>query len=215
MIIIHGEPNGHKITFPPSPTSEQTAAIVERIKAIKSNCIGPASLTGTAESALDAIYKTHRGISDVRFESYSQRRLDHLIKLCIICAASRTSRSITERDVIYANTILSHTERFMPKALGEFGKAKNSDVAHKIYSFISANSNVSTIKQIWKQVSADLDDIKHLGTILNNLCEAGRIQRVPALGGFLPILQALSSGSEADKFIDWSLLSEEEREMKV
>jgi hypothetical protein len=214
MIIIHGEPNGKRVTFPPSPSPAQTEAIVNFLRGIKSTCVGPASVTAAAEAVLDGIYQSQIGIDDVRFESYSQRRLDHLIKLCLIVSASRCSREITESDVIYANTILSHAERFMPRALGEFGKARNSDIAHKIVSIIHSHHGVTTIKQLWKQVSGDLEDMKILGVLLNNLCEAGKIQRVPAMNGFLPKLQALTDGA-AEKFIDWSLLSEEERGMKV
>lgn len=214
MIIIHGEPNGRRVTFPPSPTTEQTAAIVDRLRSIKNSVIGPAELTSGAEATLDGIYQTCAGINDVRFESYSQRRLDHLIKLCLIVSASSCRSTITEHDVIYANTILSHAELYMPKALGEFGKGKNSDVSHKILSIIQANPRVTTLKDIWKQIHQDLNDMRELGNILNNLQEAGKIQRVPSVGGFLPQHQLLDEG-RGSKFIDMSLLTDEERGMKI
>lgn len=214
MIIIHGEPNGRRVTFPPSPTTEQTAAIVERLRAIKSTVIGPATLTSGAEATLDGIYQAHVGVNDVRFESYTQRRLDHLIKLCLIVSASRASNCITERDVIYANTILSHAELYMPKALGEFGKGKNSDVSHKVLSIIHANHGVTTLRELWKQIHQDLNDMKELGNILNNLHEAGKIQRVPSMGGFLPQHQLAGDGA-GDRFVDMSMLTDEERGMKI
>lgn len=214
MIIIHGEPNGKRVTFPPSPTLEQTAAIVERLRGIKSACIGPATITEGAKSTLDAIYQSGCGVPDVRFESYSQRRLDHLIKLCLIVSASRGSTTITARDVIYANTILSHAELYMPKALGEFGKGKNSDISHKVLAIIGSNPGVTVLKDLWKQVHQDLNDMRELGQILSNLCEAGRIQRVPSLGGFLPLHQ-IADNSSNEQFVDFSLLTEEERCMKI
>lgn len=214
MIIIFGEPNGKRVTFPPAPSSDQTAAIVEHLRRIKQHCVGTATLTNGAEATLDGIYQAGIGVNDVRFESYSQRRLDHLIKLCLIVSASRCSTTITERDVIYANTVLVHAEQFMPRALGEFGKAKNSDVAHKVVTIIHAGPGVVKLRDIWAQVSSDLDDIKALGTILQNLEEARKIQRVPTLGGFLP-LHKLTDMSKVEAFIDMSLLTAEEREMKV
>lgn len=214
MIIIHGEPNGKRVTFPPSPTTEQTAGIVERLRQIKSTVFGQSNITAAAESTLDGIYQAHIGVNDVRFESYSQRRLDHLIKLCLIVSASSCRTSITERDVIYANTILSHAELFMPKALGEFGKGKNSDVSHKVLSIIHSNHGVTTLRELWKQIHQDLNDMKELGNILNNLHEAGKIQRVPSVGGFLPLHQ-LADNSVSAKFIDMSLLTQEERDMKI
>jgi len=214
MIIIYGEPNGRRVTFPPAPSADETVAIVEHLRQIKRTCVGSATLTAGAESTLDAIYQAGIGVADVRFESYSQRRLDHLIKLCIIQSAARSSTTITERDVITANTVLTHAEQFMPRALGEFGKAKNSDVAHKVVAIIHAGPGVVKLRDIWAQVSSDLDDMKALGTILSNLEEARKIQRVPALGGFLP-LHKLVDMSKVEKFIDVSLLTAEEREMKV
>ena len=214
MIIVHGEPNGRRVTFPPSPTREQTEGIVERLRTIKSVAIGPTSLTSSAETLLDAIYQAHVGVNDVRFESYSQRRLDHLIKLYLIVSASRASATVTERDVIYANTILSHAELYMPKALGEFGKSKNSDILHKVLSIIHANPGVTTLKDLWKQVHSDLNDLKELGNLLSNLHEAGKIQRVPSMGGFLPLHQLIGNGA-GDKFVDFSLLTDEERGMKI
>ena len=214
MIIIHGEPNGRRVTFPPSPTGEQTRNIVERLREIKATVTGPANLTTGAESTLDGIYKSHAGINDVRFESYSQRRLDHLIKLCLIVSASDCRTSISEDDVIYANTILTHAELYMPKALGEFGKGKNSDVSHKILSIITAAPGVTTLKDLWKQVHQDLEDMAQLGKILNNLCEAGKIQRVPAMGAFLPQHRVIED-SRSSKFVNMALLTEEERNMKI
>jgi len=215
MIIIHGEPNGKRVTFPPAPTKQQTEHIVNCLRTIKTACIGAADLDSAAEKALDAIYRSGIGVSDVRFESYSQRRFDHLVKLCLITAASRASLKITEQDVIYANTILVHAEQFMPRALGEFGKAKNSDVAHKVMSIIHAGGGaVVKLRDIWAQVSTDLDEMKHLVTILSNLEEARKIQRIPSLGGYLPHHKLVDT-SKAESFVDWSLLTDEEREMKV
>jgi hypothetical protein len=215
MIIIHGEPNGKRVTFPPAPTPESTEAIVSHLRQIRATCQGPATLTATAEHLLDAIYQAQLGVADARFESYSQRRLDHLIKLCIIHSAARSSTTITERDVVVANTILVHAEQFMPKALGEFGKAKNSDVAHRVLSIIQSNHGVTNLKDIWHQVSNDLENLQALGTILTNLEEAGKLQRVTKpISGFLPRHEVLDMDKYRN-FIDLTILSPEERNMKV
>ena len=127
-------------------------------------------------------------------------------------------REVTEQAVIYANTILSHAEQFMPKALGEFGKAKNSDVSHKVLSVIQAAKGVVTFQQIWAQVHQDLEKLQDLVTIVQNLAEAGKIQSITKTqgggqGGFLPkhkIIEFTDSST-----VDFSLLTEEERKMKL
>jgi tRNA A-37 threonylcarbamoyl transferase component Bud32 len=72
---------------------------------------------------------------------------------------------------------------------------------------------VTTLKDLWKQVHSDLNDLKELGNLLSNLHEAGTIQRVPSMGGFLPLHNLIGNGA-GDRFVDFSLLTDEERGMK-
>jgi hypothetical protein len=207
IILVHGERTGRKITFPEPPSLEATSNLVQLIQAVKLVANGKAEVTQNARSALDRIYQQWQGVGDVRFDSYSNRRFTHLLKLCLIVSAASLRAQITESDVIYANTILTHAEHTMPKALGEFGKSKNSDVAHKILSFIEKGVAVVPRKAIWKQVHNDLDSMSHLGDILNNLVLADKIMSVP--GGYLPKRKVLEERS--DELVDFSLLTEEER----
>lgn len=212
ILLIHGEPSGKRITFPTPPSADSTEFIISYFRAIKQQVIGSAKLTSDAERLLDKIYKLHPAIDDVRFEPYSQRRLTHLFKLCLITSAIRLSTEITERDVITANTILSYAEQFMPKALGQFGKAKNSDVVHKVYQLICSKDKVWTLTDIWSHVNNDLEKIGQLGEIMANLAQAKKIQAVPSAGGFLPIRRTLT---EDKTLVDFSLLSDEERKVKL
>jgi hypothetical protein len=216
LILIYGEPNGKRITIPPTPTASDTERLVETFRSIKSRVFGPAKLTPEANSLLDRIYKSNVGVDDFRFENYSTRRLNQLLKICLIVSASRDATTITHNDVIYANTILTHTEHFMPKALGEFGRARNSDVTHKVMEIIYAAPGLISAKEIWKHVHADLEDMRKLGEILMNLAEAEKIQAIPASngrkGGYLPKRKILVD--DMNWAVDWSLLTQEEREMK-
>lgn len=212
ILLIYGEPNGKRIPFPPTPDASSTNALIDFLRQIKSTVFGPAQLTGTAEKLLADIYIIDPKVDDVRFASYSNRRFDHLLKLCLIVSANRLSTEITEYDVIYANTILSHAEQFMPRALGEFGKARNSDVTHKVLEFISHAKRVVTLKEIWREVHADLEKLSQLQDIMIGLQQADKIQTIPEVGGFLPCKKALAT-VRPDIF-NLSLLTEEERNMK-
>lgn len=212
ILLIHGEPNGKRIPFPPEPDRDSTQRVIEHLREIKSTVFGPAQLTGAAKGLLSEIYIRDPKVDDVRFASYSNRRFDHLLKLCLITSANRLSTEITERDVIYANTILSHAEQYMPKALGEFGKAKNSDVTHKVLEIINNATGVVKMKDIWCQVYTDLDKMSALQDILIALQGAEKIQTVPEVGGFLPNRRVLLDGMKG--LVDFSLLTSEEREMK-
>lgn len=210
LLLVYGESTGRKITFPEPPTIEAVQEITARIHEAKSAAKGDSTLTEKAKGALDIIYKSTRGVQDVRFESYANRRFSHLLKLCLIISAGNYRNRIEESDVVYANTILTYAEKLMPKALGEFGKAKHSDVAHRILAFVERCDAPANLKTIWKQVSTDLEDLDRLKDILNNLILADKLQLTKL--GYLPNKKDLQHApSNADSFVDFSLLTDEER----
>lgn len=212
LLFIYGESSGKRIAFPKAPDPEDTKTIVELLRFIRTVAYGTAELHPTAERLLEKIYKlTTTPVDDVRFEHYGTRRFSHLLKLCLIVAATRGSRIIEEIDVIHANTVLSHAEHFMPKALGEFGKSKNSDVSHKIVTLLESHPGVVSFKEIWKHVSNDLEKQSDMATLLQNLLAADKIQ--PVTGGFLPKRKIIDQVDSS--MLDYSYLTEEEKGMKI
>jgi len=209
LMLIYADRNGKQITFPGAPSDSSTERLLEKLKGIKQTVFGSAKLSVQAERLFDRIYKTGTRIDDVRFESYANRRFTHLIKLAIIVSASRAAITIEAKDVIYANTILSYAERFMPKALGEFGKAKHADVNHKIIQLADSTHTILTFKDIWRHVSNDLEKMSDLGTILQNLVAAEKLQVVPGNKGFLAKKVLIQEQDEST--VDYTLLSAEEQ----
>jgi len=218
LLLIHSESSGRRIAFPEEPDAQAKSELIGQLKRIKQQCFGPASLSRIARHLLEKIYHQPPGFDDIRFESYLNRRFNHLLKLCLISAASRSSRTIEESDVVYANTVLAVAERGMPKALGEFGKAKNADVVHKVLSFIystfDATGGPSTAKMIFKSLSGDIGDITTLSDILKNLHVAEKIQIVsdPQSGSsaYLPKRKAMEYAKDGS--IDLGLLTAEEKD---
>lgn len=209
LILIAGQTTGKKIAFPSVPPPEATTEIVERLAAIKHHCKGSAKIGDEAVALLTEIYEHGYDIDDFRFVSYSSRRFTHLLKLCLIVSATRMSTEITVGDVVYANTILVHTERQMPKALGEFGKSRNSDVTHSVLKIVEAAPVPISMNDIWKQVSKDLDKMQTLGDIIRSLLTAEKIQNVN--GKFLPNKKIFSKAKT--KHLDFSLLHPQELEV--
>jgi len=189
LISVYSEPSGKRISFPPPPNLEKKKKIVEAMLRIRANFRGPIPIDGKAIIALDTIYQEWKDIDDIRFKSYSTRRFVHLLKLCLCCAAAREAKNIDLQTVEYANTILHYTESFMPKALGEFGKAKNSDVVAKILKIIedSVPNGGIDVHEIWPQVSRDLHSTNELAGILAGLKDAKKIQQAKATGKLLPV----------------------------
>lgn len=219
LLLIHGEPSGRKIAFPKGMTDETIEYFVSWLVRIKSSVHGPLDLDPDAEQTLEKIYATFSNIGDQRFESYSTRRFAQLLKLCIIHCASRCGASISREDVISANTILSHAERFMPKALGEFGKSRNSDISHKVVELINARSieGLVEFKAIYKEVSRDVEKPADLVTLLQGLVAADRIMQIshPDTGktGFLPKRKIIEQVDSS--LLDFSILTEEELGMEL
>lgn len=206
LLLIYGEPTGKKITFPQKPSQAATDEMVSMLQSVKANVSGILTVAESAKKLLDKIYKSNTAIDDVRFEHYSNRRFTHLLKICMVVSASRMSTVIDDDDVVYANTILTHTEAMMPKALGEFGSGKYSEVTHKIISLLESAPRVFSQQDIWKQVNQDVDKINDLGNILMNLCVAEKIIRTDH--GFIAkrkVATAIYNG-----VIDYSLLTLEE-----
>jgi hypothetical protein len=209
ILFVHGDPTRKKITFPRKPTDLETARVTESLAEISSCIQGEAKITPQAESLLDSIYKVWPDHQDSRFQSYSQRRLDHLFKLCLVVSASRLSTVIEERDVIYANTILAHAEHLMTKALGEFGEGKNSSLTNKVLDYIVAyKEGPVPIDELWKSFSHDMNRKEDLSGVLGNLLSAKKIQSIPQKG-FVPNIEVKDWGKLPG--LDFTLLTDEER----
>ena len=114
--------------------------------------------------------------------------------MCLIVSAMRVSKVIDLEDVILANTILTYTESSMSKALGEFGKNRNSEAAHAIMSTLYETNKPLNFDDLWKIVDRYLEKRESLKDILLNLQTAGKIQFVDKKG-FLPVQRPINSGA--------------------
>ena len=209
LLLIYGEPNGRKIAFPKVPDQQETTDLVHKLQVIKAYHQGQLTLTKEAELLLETIYLQTKPINDLRFDSYFNRRFTHLLKLCIIICATHLQKAITESIVIEANTYLSYIETLMPKALGEFGKSKNSDVTHKILTFIESHDGCS-LKDLIKLVSSDLEKTSDIGDIIRKLSSSEKIQNVNGI--FLPMRKVGLTDTSA--LVDLSYLTTEELHCK-
>lgn len=206
LILVHSKPTGIKNTWMPLVDEKLQQQLIETLAKIQERMHGEIRLTPVADKLLDRIYKTWVPLEDVRFASYANRRFPILLKLVLIVCANNMTMEITEKEVIYANTLLTAAEKNMSDALGEFGRNKNSDITHKILQFIDATSLPLSFKDIWKQVYTDLDKRDHLVEILTGLLQADRIQSIGSK--YLP-KKEVRMFEEGDT-VDWSLLQNDE-----
>lgn len=208
LLLLYSEPNGRRIAFPRSPSKEELGDITRALQATRTYNLGELPITDSSRDLLSAIYTEDRKPGDMRFDSYFNRRFTHLLKLSLVCATVNYRKSICEASVIEANTYLSYAEALMPKALGEFGKSRNSDVTHKVLGFIESHDGC-TLKEIIKFVGNDLEKPGDIGDILKKLSMSEKIQSVQGI--FLPMRK---TGLQVSKYVDLGFLTEEELAVK-
>lgn len=206
LILVHAEPSGVKVTFPKEPDKELTDKIVQHLMRMRQMCLGPVTMDEEAAGALDLIYKGWAEMEDARFKHYSTRRFTHLLKLTMICCATRLSTHFTVQDVLHANTILSYTETTMPKAIGELGKSKNAEAANKVMQTLYSARDAKTIQDLWKVVQNDLDKLGDLASLLINLQQADKIQVIKNASGKDGYLPKMKPMSRTQPFTNFDLL---------
>lgn len=210
IIHIRGELSGRKYHTPPTPSAETQAAVYKVLGEIKQKIRGTASVTDSADEMLKEIYTGWQDLQDVRFRHYSNRRYTQLVKLCILCAAARVSTVIDHDTVTAANTILAAAEANMPKALGEFGRGKHSAVADQILRMVQEASEPVGFREIFKEVHKNLDKPAELALIVQGLEQAEKIHSVRGIKGQGWL--AVAGKVKYQKYVDWNLLTQEERE---
>lgn len=173
--LIYSDRAPQRITFPPMPDETIRQELIAAFKEMKQLC-GEIQLSKRAADLLDAIYKTDTPPKDIRLHYYHDRRLVHLIKLVLILAASDLCLEATENHIIEANTILSYTELFMPKALGEYGFSKISLATQKVMETLLAANGPLSVQQIMASVGSDIETMRSLSDILLNLKSSGKIE---------------------------------------
>jgi len=204
LILVYGEPSGKKIYKPPPPDLELRQRLIDHLQEIKKKIHGEATCTPDADRALETIYLSWKDLEDGRFKHYSNRRYTHLLKLSVLMAAFRLSTEVAVQDVLYANTILTFTEMDMPKALGEFGKSKDADVAGRIMQALYETNSPLSISTLLRIVKNDLDKASQLGDILVKLQNSGQVQMIPGQG-YMPKQRQLDSKAA---YVDMQLLQE-------
>ena len=208
-IFIFAKPNGTKITFPTEPDVDTMLHVADQLKAMH-QLEGKVNLTQSVRNIIDEMYKKCPKAADARFEYYMQRRLTHLLKLIMINAASRLSRTPTEEDCVLANTVLYNAELHMPDALGEYGKGKFADITNALLVYINDAAGPVTMKQLWKVVARDLNKFSELSEVLSGLVISEKVQKIETKAGICFIPNNVIKMKWANHLVDFSLLHPDE-----
>ena len=197
-LMIFGGGQRQKIAWPTPPDAEIEEALVESFKIIRHACRGVCKINDKARQMLTEIYNSDIRLPDARLESYMGRRHTSLLKLCMITAAADLSFdngiSITEEHVEYANTMLSFTEGFMGRALGDFGASSNSADREAVLKLVEKGGEVGVKpKQVVESLSATFDSVHSILRVVEELRAAGKIY-LTVSGNFVAMMEGPVKG---------------------
>ena len=202
LIIVNIPESKRKIARPLPSDASVIEKVVDGLKAVR-KLSGELVMSAAVWDKLEEIYLSWKPVEDTRFAHYSTRRHTQLLKLCILATCSRYTIEMSVDDVIFANTLLSFTEHFMPQALGQFGKNKDGDVSSKIITYLKSTfPQAKSVADIIKPVSTEIK-VQELMALLNSLVLADKIVSTSS-GGYLPKLPSYKDIKTSH--VDWSML---------
>lgn len=202
LIIVNIPESKRKIARPMPSDASVIEKVVDGLKAVR-KLSGELVMSDAVWDKLEEIYLSWKPVEDTRFAHYSTRRHTQLLKLCILATCSRYTIEMSVDDVIFANTLLSFTEHFMPQALGQFGKNKDGDVSSKIITYLKSTfPQAKSVAEIIKPVSTEIK-VQELMALLNSLVLADKIVATSS-GGYLPKLPSYKDIKT--EHVDWSML---------
>ena len=114
---------------------------------------------------------------DPRFEGYMERRANHVMKLSMICNASRTdSMIVTEKDLERAIEIIIMTEKKMPLTFSGVGRLNEADVMTKIMNDVAMAGSMK-FSDILNRYKTDINSW-HLENLMQSLQAMKFVKRI-------------------------------------
>jgi len=111
---------------------------------------------------------------DYRFSGYFERRPTHLLKLCMICSAARTSKlELNKADFDKALGIITLTEKKMPYTFSGVGKSNTADVMQRVIAVLEIKKEMEFL-DLMNQFYQDVDKFA-LEKILETLISMGYV----------------------------------------
>lgn len=181
IVLVHAPEKEHSV---PRPELNLLALddLISTYQWLQNNCHGAMKESDDARKLLDALYNEDVKITDSRFIYYMERRHTHLMKLCMVLAASRKSMVIEKGDVNQAHKILTETEKTMPDALGQFGLSPLAQAKQKMLEYIQFAKCPVPSNVLWAVMQRDMKMVDFRNSIAD-LINANKIVQVDLSSG--------------------------------
>lgn len=114
---------------------------------------------------------------DPRLAPYCERRPVHVMKLSMICSASRSDHMVLERqDLARSIAIMESTEKRMPSTFSGIGKSPHAEVLSKVMQEIGLQGEMS-VRELQRKFYNDAD-ARVLQLIIQTLENMGWVSRI-------------------------------------
>lgn len=198
LILVWGREKYKKLAWPKPPDPKLVTAIEAKYNRLYHDFAGEIEFSQEAQDLLEHLYLNNTtDIPDTRFTQYIDRRHTHLLKLCMVIAASNLRRVVFPEDVQVGHKLLTATEIFMPDALGEYGLSPIATAKQRMLEFIQAANVPVSIKILGAIMAKDMRQIDFLNS-LNELVNANKIVQLSTKDGVAYIAKNPLSEDLAD-----------------
>lgn len=195
VILVYGTRKYKLVPTPSEPDPEAVLRVKGQFNRSYLELAGEFMESSAAQTYRESLYDWKLEINDPRFGYYHERRQDHLIKLAMALAASRTSQTIEKEDYEAAHKILRATEKGMPDALGEFGMNPLAALKQNMLEYIRARGvvKVEDLRAVFHRDSRATDFME----AVNDLAKLNQVA-MTQLGSGSAVLMAKGGTSNSE-----------------
>lgn len=199
VILVYGTRKYKLVPTPEEPDPEIVLKVKGQFNRTYLELAGEVIETPEALAYRESLYDFKLEINDPRFGYYHERRQDHLMKLAMALAASRTSLTIEKEDYEAAHKILRATERGMPDALGEFGMNPLAALKQNMLEYIRARGvvKVEDLRAVFHRDSRATDFME----AVNDLAKLNQVAMSQLTGGSAVLMAKGGTKNAEDEMI--------------
>lgn len=199
MILVYGSRKYKEVPTPIEPDPELVLAVRGQYNRTYLELAGEFVEDPAAQEFRESIYQVKLEINDPRFGYYHERRQDHLIKLGMALAATRTEQTIVREDYETAHRILRATEKGMPDALGEFGMNPLAALKQNMLEYIRSRGTVKVadLRAVFHRDSRATDFME----AVNDLAKLNQVSMAQLANGSSVLLARGGSHNAEDAMI--------------
>ncbi len=192
-VFVYAEEKERFIAYPkfhfPEDTAKVQADLLHDLEHIATNLCGEYILTPEAVEWGTAWYEKHwkvdaDAVEDDRLGGYMARKQTHLHKLAMVVAAScRDELIITDKDLQFAETMLTATEPDLTKVFSRIGKTEESMQADRFIAYVKKRG-LCSYEDAYRMIHSYFPDFRDFEGVVSGAARSGQIEIIARETGF-------------------------------